>query len=88
MADSLPLNGSSLKMKTKDPATMSMSTTQTLCVEHQNDKTKNKKCQSVRSEKMSKILQNKESTTNGLVAPTTTLSSIRKPTSRNEHQVK
>ncbi|XP_031616661.1 zinc finger protein jing homolog isoform X1 [Contarinia nasturtii] len=71
MADTLPLDGSSAKAKNKDPTNkMPLSATHTgICVDFQNDLTKNKKYQSVKSEKLNKVSVNKESASIGPVTP-------------------
>lgn len=88
MADTLPLDGSSAKAKNKDPANiMPLSTTQTgIYVDFQNDLTKNKKYQSVKSEKLNKVSVNKESAS---IVSTVTPSSAQKPAAptKNSYQV-
>lgn len=81
MADTL---SDGLKSKNKDPTNkMPLSSSQTLCVDNQNDQTKSlKKCG--KSEKLTKISVNKESTT---IASATITSSVKPAASTNSHQV-
>lgn len=91
MADTLPLDGSNPKSKGKDPANImplpSSQASAAICIDSQNDLTKNKKYPNVKSDKSNKISVNKESAAIALVASVTP-SSVLKPTaSTNSHQV-